>query len=80
VVAKGVVCRTDAFEALCKGSQCVGAGQIRADTSQLQWIFKTLRDREPACIVSAKGIPLLTKREETPSLSFRVMCQLLEHK
>ncbi len=62
--AKGVVCRTDAFEALCKGIQCVHAGQIRADTSQLQWIFETLRDREPARIVSAKGIPLLTKREE----------------
>ena len=62
--AKGVVCRTDAFEALCKGIQCVHAGQIWADTSQLQWIFETLRDREPARIVSAKGIPLLTKREE----------------
>ena len=62
--AKGVVCRTDAFEALCKGIQCVHAGQIWADTSQLQWIFETLKDREPARIVSAKGIPLLTKREE----------------
>jgi len=62
--AKGVVCRTDAFEALCKGIECVHAGQIWADTSQLQWIFETLRDREPARIVSAKGIPLLTKREE----------------
>jgi DNA-binding NarL/FixJ family response regulator len=62
--AKGVVCRSDAFEALCKGIQCVHAGQIWADTSQLQWIFETLRDREPPRIVGAKGIPLLTKREE----------------
>lgn len=62
--AKGVICRNDAFEALCKGIQCVHAGQIWADTSQLQWIFETLREREPARIVSAKGIPLLTKREE----------------
>ena len=62
--AKGVVCQTDPFEALCKCIRCIHAGQIWADSSQLQWIFKTLAEREPARIVSAKGIPLLTPRED----------------
>lgn len=62
--AKGVVCQADPLEALCKCIQCVHAGQIWADSSQLQWIFETLAEREPARIISAKGIPLLTKREE----------------
>ncbi|MGA3166778.1 MAG: response regulator transcription factor [Terriglobia bacterium] len=62
--AKGVVCQTDPFEAMCKCVRCVHAGQIWADSTQLQGIFKTLAEREPARIVSAKGIPLLTKREE----------------
>jgi len=42
----------------------VYAGQIWADSTQLNWICETLREREPARIVSAKGIPLLTEREE----------------
>ena len=64
--AKGVVCRDDSFEALCKCIKCVHAGQIWADSTQLQWIFKALAERAPAPtpIVSAKGLPLLTKREE----------------
>jgi DNA-binding CsgD family transcriptional regulator len=39
-------------------------GQIWADSSQLRWICETLGERDPARIVNAKGIPLLTKREE----------------
>ena len=62
--AKGVVSQADSFEALCKCIRCVHAGQIWADSTQLQGIFETLVEREPARIVSAKGIPLLTKREE----------------
>jgi len=48
---------------LCKCLRSVHAGQISADGTQLQWICENLREREPARIVSAKGIPLLTKRE-----------------
>jgi len=62
--AKGVVCQNDPFEALCKCIRCVHAGQIWAGSTQLQWIFETMAEREPARIVSAKGILLLTKREE----------------
>jgi DNA-binding NarL/FixJ family response regulator len=49
---------------LRKCIQSVHEGQIWADSTQLQWIFETLGEKEPARIVSARGIPLLTKREE----------------
>jgi DNA-binding NarL/FixJ family response regulator len=62
--ARGVVYRTSSFRALCKCLRSVHAGQISADGTQLQWICENLREREPARIVSAKGIPLLTEREE----------------
>ena len=62
--AKGVVCQTDPFQVLCKCIRSVKAGQIWANSRELQWIVKTLGDREPVCVVSAKGIPLLTCREE----------------
>jgi DNA-binding NarL/FixJ family response regulator len=62
--AKGIVCRDDAFEVLCKCIQCVGAGQVWANSQELQWILKGLADREPIRVVNSLGIPLLTGREE----------------
>jgi len=62
--AKGVVCQSDPFELLCKCIRRVHAGQIWANSRELQWVVKTLGDREPVPVVSAKGIPLLTRREE----------------
>jgi DNA-binding NarL/FixJ family response regulator len=61
--ARGVVYKTSSLRVLCKCLRSVHAGQIWADSSQLQWIVKSLGAREPVRIVSAKGIPLLTKRE-----------------
>lgn len=62
--ARGVVCTTSSLRVLCKCLRSVHAGQIWADSTQFQWICEALGEREPARIVSAKGIPLLTKREE----------------
>jgi DNA-binding NarL/FixJ family response regulator len=62
--AKGVACQTDPLEVLCKCIQCVHAGQVWANSRQLQWIVKALGDREPVRMVSAKGILLLSRREE----------------
>lgn len=62
--AKGVVCQTEPFEVVRKCIQSVHAGQIWVNSSQLHWILKSLEQREPVRIVSAKGTPLLTKREE----------------
>jgi DNA-binding NarL/FixJ family response regulator len=61
--ARGVVYVTSSLRVLCKCLRSVHAGQIWADSTQLQWICATLGEREPARIVSAKGIPLLTERE-----------------
>lgn len=62
--ARGVICKTEPLRVLCKCLRSVHAGQVWANSCQLEWICATLGEREPAHIVSAKGIPLLTKREE----------------
>lgn len=62
--ARGVFCTSEGFEVLCKCIRSVHAGQVWADSSQLQWVVRALGEREPARIVSAIGTPLLTKREE----------------
>lgn len=62
--ARGVICHTDPFEVVCKCIKCVHAGQIWANTQELQWIVKVLTNRKPSRIVNAVGIPLLTPRQE----------------
>jgi DNA-binding NarL/FixJ family response regulator len=62
--ARGVVCTTSSLRVLCKCLCCVHAGQVWADSNQLQWVVQALGEREPVRIVSATGAPLLTKREE----------------
>lgn len=61
--ARGVVCKTSSLRELFKCFRCVHAGQIWANSQETRWIVKTLGDREPVRVVSAKGIPLLTRRE-----------------
>jgi DNA-binding NarL/FixJ family response regulator len=62
--AQGVVCQTEPLEVLCKCIRCVHAGQIWANSRELQWVMKTLGNREPVRVVSAKGLSLLTQRQE----------------
>jgi DNA-binding NarL/FixJ family response regulator len=62
--ARGVVSKTSSFRVLCKCLHSVHAGQIWADSTQLQWVFATLAKKEPPHLVSARGILLLTNREE----------------
>ena len=62
--ARGVVCQADPFEVLCKCIRRVHTGQIWASSQELQWIVKALGEREPVRVVSVKGVPLLTKRED----------------
>jgi DNA-binding NarL/FixJ family response regulator len=61
--AKGVVCRDEPFEVLCKCILRVRAGQVWASSQELQWILKSLAAREPVHVVNALGVPLLTERE-----------------
>jgi DNA-binding NarL/FixJ family response regulator len=63
--ARGVVCTTQPFDVLCKSIRRVYEGQVWADSVELRWVVQALEERQPAArIVNAKGIPLLTKREE----------------
>ena len=62
--AKGVVSQAEPLKVLCKCIRSVHAGQIWANSQELQWVVKTLGDRQPAHMVSTKGLSLLTKREE----------------
>jgi DNA-binding NarL/FixJ family response regulator len=62
--ARGVFCMNEGFELLCKCIRRVHAGQVWADSSQLEWVVEALRERDPGRIASATGAPLLTEREE----------------
>jgi len=62
--ARGVLCKSAGFEALCKCIRSVHAGQVWADSNQLGWVVKALEEREPARAVPAPGNSQLTGREE----------------
>jgi DNA-binding NarL/FixJ family response regulator len=62
--AKGVVCKTDPLQVLCKCIQCVYAGQVWANSEELEWILGALTQREPVHVVNAIGALLLTPRQE----------------
>jgi CheY-like chemotaxis protein len=48
--AKGVACQTDPFEVLCKCIRCVHAGQVWANSRELQWLIKAL-----VCIIHERA-------------------------
>jgi DNA-binding NarL/FixJ family response regulator len=62
--ARGVFCRSENFPALCKCVRSVYAGQVWADSSQMRWVVRALEKKGMIHIISAKGAPLLSKREE----------------
>lgn len=62
--AQGIVCRTETIKALAKSIHQVRHGQVWASSRDLQLILETLAQSLPARPVNAKGLRLLTKREE----------------
>lgn len=62
--ARGVVCLGEPIAILCECIRSVRAGHIWTNNDQLEWIVETLGARKPIRIVNAKGIRLLTQREE----------------
>ena len=62
--ARGFFCENEDFPALCKSVRSVYSGQIWADSTQLQWVLQAFQKRGMTRVVNAKGIPLLTEREE----------------
>jgi DNA-binding NarL/FixJ family response regulator len=70
--AKGVVCKTDPLQVLCKCIQCVCARQVWANSQELEWILEALTKREPVHVVNAIGASLLTPRQE------QIVCMVAE--
>lgn len=62
--AKGVFCRAEPVEALCKCIHRVHAGQVWANTNEMQYILEALALAAPLRVVNANGVTLLTRREE----------------
>lgn len=62
--AKGVFCRTDSFEALCKCIRSVHHGQVWANSDQLHFLLEAFTQSSPFRAVDHAGKPLLTRRED----------------
>lgn len=62
--AKGVFCRAEPWQALCKCIQSVYKGQIWVNSNQLQFVLDALVSATPLRMVNPRGQTLLTKRED----------------
>ena len=62
--AKGVFCRAEAWQVLCKCIQSVHKGQIWVNSNQLQFVLDALVSATPLRMVNPRGQTLLTKRED----------------
>jgi DNA-binding NarL/FixJ family response regulator len=61
---KGVFCRTDTPEALCKCVRAVHNGQIWVNSNQLHFVLEALVNAKPLRVVDFLGRRLLTKRQD----------------
>jgi len=61
--ARGIFCRSDSFEALCKCIRCVHAGQVWASSAELQFVIDALAEHG-ARMPRINGSRPLSKREE----------------
>jgi two-component system nitrate/nitrite response regulator NarL len=62
--ARGVFCRSDSFQTLCKCILCVQEGQVWASSTELQFVLEALVEPLP---IETRGLPNsrpLSKREE----------------
>ena len=62
--AKGVVCRTEPIDLLCKCIRTVHKGQIWANTRQLHFLLEALIGCTPLRVINSKGRHLLAQRED----------------
>ncbi len=61
--ARGIICRDDPFEALCKCIYVVRQGQVWINSNQLLHIINYLVQTAPALTISVGGSNSLTRRE-----------------
>jgi len=64
VGARGVFCRSNSIDDLCKCLDVVHRGQIWATTAELDFVLQALGKSLPSRLVDSKGIALLSKREQ----------------
>ena len=64
VGARGVFCRSNSIDDLCKCLEVVHRGQIWATTAELDFVLQALGKSLPSRLVDSKGIALLSKREQ----------------
>jgi two-component system, NarL family, nitrate/nitrite response regulator NarL len=82
--AKGVFCRTESFETLCKCIQSVHRGQVWANSDQLHFLLEAFVRSSPLRAVDYAGRPLLTRREDevatllAEGLSNKAVCEKLK--
>src|SRR5437870_11592134 len=61
--AKGIFCRAEPFESLCKCIKAVHTGQVWANSTQLRLILGALIDSSPLKVADSNGPSLLARRE-----------------
>jgi DNA-binding NarL/FixJ family response regulator len=61
--ARGVFCRSDSFEALCKCIRCVHGGQVWATSTELEFVIEALGEHGTKTL-RTNGSRRLSKREE----------------
>lgn len=61
--ARGIFCRSDSLEALCKCIRCVHAGQVWANSAELEFVIDTLVEHGSNGL-GGNGSRRLSKREE----------------
>lgn len=62
--ARGVFCRTDSFEALCKCIRCVHAGQVWASSQGLHFVLDAFVEHGPMVGLVPGARPLSNREEE----------------
>ena len=62
--AQGVFCRTGSLKLLRKCILCVHAGQVWANSREIQFLLESLCEVRHKPLVDARGLKLLSKREE----------------
>ena len=62
--ARGVFCRTDSFQALCKCIVRVNEGQVWASSAELEFVVEELAERPASELVSLPSVRPLSRREE----------------